>query len=49
MHTCTEYCGTAHAEMATNVRVVDQAEYDAWLTQAKEEAKAASSTTNTEG
>jgi len=46
VHTCTEYCGTAHAEMYTNVRVVEQAEYDEWFNQMKEEAKAASITDN---
>ncbi|NVK18281.1 MAG: cytochrome c oxidase subunit II [Methylocystaceae bacterium] len=49
VHTCTEYCGTAHAEMATNVRVVEQEEYDAWFEQVKEEAKAASLNDNTQG
>jgi len=46
VHTCTEYCGTAHAEMYANVRVVEQAEYDEWYNQMKEEAKAASLTNN---
>jgi len=49
VHTCTEYCGTAHAEMATSVRVVDQAEYDAWFEEIKEEANAESSSTKTQG
>ncbi len=49
VHTCTEYCGTAHAEMATSVRVVDQAEYDAWFERTKEEAQAESKSTNTQG
>lgn len=49
IYTCTEYCGTAHAEMAANVRIVDQEEYDAWFAQTKEEAKAASVQSNTQG
>jgi len=28
---CAEYCGTNHSEMTTAVRVVPQAEFDAWL------------------
>lgn len=28
---CAEFCGTAHSEMYTAVRVVSQADYDAWL------------------
>lgn len=40
VQTCTEYCGTAHAEMYTNVRVLEQDEYDAWYQQTKEDAKA---------
>lgn len=29
---CAEMCGTGHARMSTAVRVVDQDEFDAWLT-----------------
>ncbi|SCA54873.1 Cytochrome c oxidase aa3, subunit II [Candidatus Terasakiella magnetica] len=46
VHTCTEYCGTAHAEMYTNVRVVEEAEYDQFINQLKEEAKADSKAQN---
>ena len=44
IHTCTEYCGTAHAEMSTRVKVVTAEAYEAWLTERKEEAKMISST-----
>ncbi len=29
--TCTEYCGTAHAEMYTDVIAMPEAEFNAWL------------------
>ena len=32
---CSEICGKDHAYMPIAVRVVDQAKYDAWMTQAK--------------
>lgn len=28
---CTEYCGTQHSGMITRIKVVEPAEYDAWL------------------
>ncbi|WP_419796620.1 MAG: cytochrome c oxidase subunit II [Terasakiella sp.] len=48
VHTCTEFCGTAHAEMYTTVRVLEQDEYDEWLNQRKEEANANSLPNNTQ-
>lgn len=32
---CSEICGKDHSEMPIAIRVVDQAKYDAWATQAK--------------
>ncbi|WP_135078239.1 cytochrome c oxidase subunit II [Terasakiella sp. SH-1] len=43
VETCTEYCGTAHAEMYTTVRVVEEAEYEQFINELKEEARAANS------
>ena len=40
IETCTEYCGTAHAEMYTTVKVVEEAEFEEFMTELKE-AKAA--------
>ncbi|MDQ1696707.1 MAG: cytochrome c oxidase subunit [Frankiaceae bacterium] len=37
---CTEYCGTNHDRMLFTVRVVSQADYDAWLQQTKATAAA---------
>ncbi|GGF51124.1 hypothetical protein GCM10011332_00410 [Terasakiella brassicae] len=48
VHTCTEFCGTAHAEMYTTVRVLEQDEYDEWFNQIKEEANANSLPNNTQ-
>ena len=31
---CTEYCGTGHSDMLAKVRVVEPAEFDAWLEKA---------------
>jgi cytochrome c oxidase subunit II len=44
VHTCVEYCGTAHAEMSTIVRVVSAEDYEAWLAERKAEAKLVTST-----
>lgn len=33
---CAEMCGTGHARMRTAIRVVDPAEFDAWLQQSAE-------------
>ena len=32
---CSEICGKDHSAMPIAIRVVDQAKYDAWATQAK--------------
>jgi cytochrome c oxidase subunit II len=37
---CAEYCGLAHNDMHFTVRVVPQAEFDAWLDKAKKDAVA---------
>lgn len=31
---CTQYCGTSHSYMLSAVKVVERAEYDAWLSEA---------------
>jgi cytochrome c oxidase subunit 2 len=36
--TCTEFCGTAHGNMFTDVNALVPAEYDAWFAKAKAEA-----------
>ncbi|MCW8835167.1 MAG: cytochrome c oxidase subunit II [Rhodospirillales bacterium] len=36
--TCTEYCGTAHSGMYTNVNALVREEFDSWLVEAKAEA-----------
>jgi cytochrome c oxidase subunit 2 len=33
---CAEYCGQNHSQMTTSVRVVPQADFDAWLAKAAE-------------
>lgn len=33
---CTEYCGTSHSGMLAKMRVVTQAEYDAWIQENEE-------------
>lgn len=38
---CAELCGLSHADMAMTVRVVDQAEYDAWVENLKNNPPAA--------
>lgn len=38
---CAEYCGLKHADMVTLLKVVPQAEYDAWLGAEKQKAKGA--------
>jgi cytochrome c oxidase subunit 2 len=41
---CAELCGTSHAYMEGNLRVVSQEEYDAWMAAREEEALAAAQT-----
>jgi len=38
--TCREYCGANHSRMFGHVIVMSQADYDAWMENAKAEAKA---------
>ncbi|MGL4488983.1 MAG: cytochrome c oxidase subunit II [Rhizobiaceae bacterium] len=41
---CSEICGKDHAYMPIAIRVVDQAKYDAWMTQAKTDLAGANKT-----
>lgn len=34
---CTEFCGSGHSDMIADLKVVPQAEYDAWLARKEEE------------
>lgn len=38
---CTEYCGTNHWDMLFNLKVLSQADYDAWVNDKSSEIKAA--------
>jgi cytochrome c oxidase subunit 2 len=33
---CSEYCGVGHAQMLAKLKVVPQADYEAWLKQESE-------------
>jgi cytochrome c oxidase subunit 2 len=44
---CSELCGTNHAFMPIAIRVVEQAEFDAWLNEAKQKFAATDSELNT--
>lgn len=42
---CTEYCGDRHGYMYSKVKVLPQAEFDAWITEQREKAKASGALT----